>query len=217
MIKAVIFDMDGVLLDSEECIRKACIKALEQYGIHPVEEDFIPFTGMGEDKFIGGVAEKYGLQFTMEMKRQAYAVYAELADDLVVIYDGIPEMIRELRSRGYKVAVASAADETKVNINLRCMGLTREDFDAVVTGDQVERKKPFPDIFLEAARRIGMDPALCMVCEDAVSGCQGAKAAGMYCTGVVTSTFDPALLTEAGADRLVAKTPMILSFLETHA
>lgn len=213
MIHNIIFDMDGVLLDSELCIRTACIKALEAYGVHAAHEDFVPFTGMGEDRFIGGVSEKHGVPFRPEMKAEAYAIYEQLAPELVVVYDGIKELLETLRRRGIRIAVASAADLTKVLINLRCMGVSADDFGAVVTGSDVARKKPFPDLFLAAAEKIGATPAETLVMEDAVAGCQAAKAAGMRCVGVVTDTFDPNLLLDAGAERTVRHTPDILPLL----
>lgn len=215
MIRNLIFDMDGVLLDSEVCIREASIKMLEQYGVRASHEDFIPFTGMGENRFIGGVAEKHGIAFKPEMKAQAYQLYEQLADRYVVVYEGVADMIVRLKTGGYRVAVASAADETKVLINLRCMGLEQALFDAIVTGSEVANLKPHPDIFLEAAKRIGAEPHESMVIEDAVAGCEAARAAGMRCAGVATATFDPQQLRDAGAEWILDKTTELQGLLET--
>ena len=214
MIKNVIFDMDGVLLDSETGIRTACMEMFKRYGVQAKHEDFVPFTGMGENRFIGGVAQKYGVPFVEEMKTQAYAIYESIAEEYVVVYEGIRDLILELKKRGFKIAVASSADAVKVKVNLKCMGLQAEDFGAVITGTDVVRNKPFPDVFLLAAEKIGADPAQSLVVEDAVSGCQAAKAAGMACIGV-TSTFPAEKLSEAGADHIVSRTVDILPILET--
>lgn len=204
--------MDGVLIDSEEAIRTACIKMLEQRGINPSPEDFIPFTGMGENRFIGGVAEKYGLKFDISMKDEAYRIYDEIAEESTVVFDGVRELILSLKQQGYKLAVASAADSVKVKINLRCMKLSPADFDALVTGSDVSKHKPDPEAFLTAAERIGANPAESVVIEDAVAGCKAAKSAGMGCIGVM-STFDAAKLKEAGADFVVDKTVEITKYL----
>ena len=98
-----------------------------------------------------------------------------------------------------KIAVATSADRRKLEANLREIGLSEADFDATVDGLQVERKKPYPDIYLEAARRVGTDPSHCLVVEDAVSGVQAAKAAGCSCLGLAGS-FSEAELRAAGAD-----------------
>lgn len=214
MLKNIIFDMDGVLLDSEECIRTACIHMFKNYGVNAKHEDFIPFTGMGETKFIGGVAEKYNLEFNPpKMKAEAYAIYEQLAEQFVVIFPGIKELTIELRKRGYKIAVASSADEVKVLINLKCIGLTRNDFDAVVTGTDVSKNKPDPEIFLAAATKIGADPQETLVVEDAISGCMAAKAAGMRCVGV-KSTFAAEKLLDVGALQVLEKTVDLLDILD---
>jgi beta-phosphoglucomutase-like phosphatase (HAD superfamily) len=83
--------------------------------------------------------------------------------------------------------------------NLRELGLPPGTFDAVVVGEDIIHKKPAPDIFLEAARRLGLEPQACLVIEDAVSGVQSAKAAGAQCLGLTTS-FAPEQLLSAGAD-----------------
>jgi len=204
-IEYIIFDMDGVLVDSEKAIRAACIEMLGRRGTRVTPEDFIPFTGMGEDRFIGGVAEKYGIPYTRDMKAEAYAIYGEIAREHVIVYDGINDFILDLKTRGYKVAVASAADEVKVNINLGCIGLSAADFDAVVTGSDVTKHKPDPEAFLTACEKLGGSPERAVVIEDAVAGCKAAKAAGMACIGVM-STFDAAALKNAGADFVVEKT-----------
>ena len=92
----------------------------------------------------------------------------------------------------------TSADAVKAEANLVELGLSRADFDAFVTGLDVERKKPHPDIYLAGARLIAVDPADCLVVEDAVSGAQAARAAGCSCLGI-TSSFSKAELAAAGA------------------
>ena len=213
MIRYIIFDMDGVLVGSEKAIRAACMKMFERRGLTVQPDDFIPFTGMGENRFIGGVAEKYGKTFTPDMKAEAYKIYGEIARDNVIVYDGVKQLIMDLKERGYKVAVASAADDVKVKVNLACIGLTKDDFHAVVTGDDVSRHKPDPEAFLLACEKLGGVPGQSVVVEDAVAGCQAAKAAGMKCIGVM-STFDADMLKNAGADFVVERTPDMLAVVE---
>ncbi|MCL2068541.1 MAG: HAD-IA family hydrolase [Oscillospiraceae bacterium] len=212
MIKYIIFDMDGVLVDSEAAIRAACIEMFARRGLAVNGEDFIPFTGMGENRFISGVAEKYGMDFSLDMKAEAYAIYAEIAHEHVIVFEGITELIEQLRGRGLKLAVASAADDVKVRVNLSCIGLGYDDFDAVITGSDVTKHKPDPQCFLMACEKLGGIPAQSLVVEDAVAGCKAAKAAGMACIGV-TSTFGADELLAAGADCTVDKTPGIAAKL----
>lgn len=213
MIKNIIFDMDGVLIDSENAIRTACIEMFKDRGVTALPEDFLPFTGMGENSFVGGVAEKYGLKYEPAMKAEAYKIYDRIADEYIITFDGIKELILKLKELGYKVAVASAADAIKVEINLRCLKLSPHDFDALVTGNDVTKHKPDPTVFLMAAERMGAKPSESLVIEDAVSGCQAAKAAGMSCIGIM-STFDEATLKKAGADFVVANTPDMLGIMD---
>jgi len=98
-----------------------------------------------------------------------------------------------------RLAVASSADRMKVEGNLRQLGLPSGTFDAVVVGEDIILKKPAPDIFLEASRRLGLEPGACLVIEDAVSGVKAAKTAGSRCLGLTTS-FSAEQLLGAGAD-----------------
>ena len=185
--KAILFDMDGVLIESEFLMRHSAIQALAEYGINAKHEDFVEFTGMGEDKFVGGVAEKYGHSYTFDMKERAYDYFGQQVKELAHVPAGVKEMLLALHEKGYTMAVCSAADLRKVRYNIQAIGVDESIFSALVTGSDVERKKPFPDIYLEGARRVGIDPKDCLVIEDAVSGIQAAHAAGMDAVGVPTT------------------------------
>ena len=185
--KAILFDMDGVLIESEFLMRASAIHALAQYGIPAKHEDFREFTGMGEDKFVGGVAEKYGHTYTFDMKEKAYDYFGANVKEMAHVPEGVKEMLMALHEKGLVLAVCSAADLRKVRYNIQAIGVDESIFSALVTGSDVARKKPFPDIYLEGARRIGMEPKDCLVIEDAVSGIQAAHAAGMDAVGVPTT------------------------------
>jgi HAD superfamily hydrolase (TIGR01509 family) len=199
MTRAVIFDMDGVLTDSEPVINAAAIAGLREYGIDPKPEDFAPFVGTGEDRYIGGVAAKYGLRYVPAMKRRVYEIYLEIMPGLIRAFPGVHELVRALQAHGVRLAVASSADRVKVEANLRAIAVDLAWFGAVVVGEDVEHKKPAPDIFLAAARKLGVPPGECCVVEDAVNGVAAAKAAGMRCVAVEQS-FAAALLQPAGPD-----------------
>ena len=193
--KAILFDMDGVLNESEFLMRHAAIQALADYGIQARHEDFREFTGMGEDKFVGGVAEKYGHTYDKAMKELAYDYIGQQVKEMAEVPEGVKEMLHALHEKGLMLAVCSAADLRKVRYNIQAIGVDESIFTALVTGSDVERKKPFPDIYLEGARRVGVDPKDCLVIEDAVSGIQAAHAAGMDAVGVPT-TFSKKELAE---------------------
>ncbi|MFN8207721.1 MAG: HAD-IA family hydrolase [Bacteroidales bacterium] len=203
MIRGVLFDMDGVLVDSEEFICEAAIKMFAEEGLSVNPGDFLPFVGMGENRYLGGVAEKYKFPFILEKhKARTYAIYEEITHGRLVPLPGVYEFIRRCKERQLKLAVATSADKIKLDINLRSLNLPSGTFDCTVNGLEVDRKKPFPDIYLEAAKRLGLRPQECLVVEDALSGIEAALAAGCRCLALQTS-FPPEKL---GAANWTCKT-----------
>jgi beta-phosphoglucomutase len=179
MIEAVLFDMDGVLVDSEEFICRAAILMFMENGLMVNEKDFIPFIGMGENRYLGGVAEKYDFPFDVNRdKKRTYEIYQEITRGKLKPLPGVLKFINKCRNKNLKLAVATSADEIKMLTNLREIGIPAAAFDATVNGLEVERKKPFPDIYLEAAKRLNVNPAYCLVVEDALSGEKAGKSAG---------------------------------------
>ncbi len=188
MLKAVLFDMDGVLVDSEPFICQAAIAMFREHGLEVRESDFIPFVGTGENRYIGGVAEKYGFDLHKERdKARTYEIYEEITQGKLSPLPGTIEFISACRQAGLLLAVATSADEAKMLINLREIGIPASSFDTTVNGLQIERKKPYPDIYLMAAFLLGLDPSSCLVVEDAPSGLKAGKAAGSRCLGLTTS------------------------------
>jgi HAD superfamily hydrolase (TIGR01509 family) len=197
MIEAVIFDMDGVLADSEPLIKASATQMFLEKGYTVEPDDFNPFVGTGELRFIGGVAEKYGIELDLEAaKSRTYEIYLDLVPEHLNPYPGGKELFEECRSRGLKLALASSADRMKIDANLNHIDLAPALWDAVVSGEEVTRKKPAPDIFMIAASKLGVAPSACVVIEDAVHGVQAAKSAGMHCVGVA-QTFPREHLSEA--------------------
>ncbi|MBQ6819616.1 MAG: HAD-IA family hydrolase [Clostridia bacterium] len=212
MIQAVIFDMDGVLVDSEFAMRTAAILALKEWGVFAEHEDFIPFTGAGEDRFVGGVAELHGVPYVVEMKHRAYAIYLEICNDTIHRFPEIPETVERLSAMGLKIAIASAADAIKVNANIGAAGINPMYLGALVTGDDVQKKKPDPAAFLLAAEKLGVEPQYCVVIEDAVNGIKAAVNAGMKSVGI-PSSFAPEELLAAGADAIADETRLLPELL----
>ena len=148
---------------------------------------------------IEDILQKHMAMTEERMKEESYRLFCENAPRLVRVMPWSVELIEALEARGYMLSVASAADRIKVEANLACLGRGTRDFASVVTGADVERVKPAPDIFLRAAELCGVDPADALVCEDALSGVRAAKAAGMTAVAVTTS-FSREALEDAGAD-----------------
>ena len=184
-IRAVIFDMDGVLTNSEPLINTAAIAMFKEKGLMVQPEDFLPFVGTGEERYVAGVAEKYHFPLdAVAAKQRTYEIYLDLVPSQLEAFPGVHDLVRRCRRAELRLAVASSADKIKVVANLKKIELPTETWDAVITGERVEQKKPAPDIFLTAARDLGVLPAQCVVVEDAVNGIEAAKAAGMRCVAV---------------------------------
>ena len=189
--------MDGVLVDSEHFICKAAVMMFRELGIDVSPQDFQPFVGMGENRYLGGVAEQRGIKMDIEqVKARTYEIYENIVRGKLSPLPGAHEFISKCRNKGLKLALATSADSIKMEVNLKEIGLSRDSFQTIITGLDVKKKKPFPDIYLKAAKRLGVKPGDCLVVEDAVSGIEAAKAAGCRCLAVTTS-FDVAALKEA--------------------
>jgi len=196
-IEAVIFNMDGVLTDSEPLINAAALSMFREKGLAVQPEDFHPFIGTGDDRYIGGVAEKYRFPIDLpSAKKRTYEIYLERVPSALEASPGAVELVRACRNAGLKVAVASSTDLVKIDANLKKIGLPPELWDAIVTAEDVVCKEPAPEVFLVTARKLGLAPDRCVVIEDAMNGVQAAKAAGMRCLAVA-QTFSPEQLQPA--------------------
>jgi len=203
MIKAVLFDMDGVLVDSEELIYLAAKQMFREHGISVAREDFKPFIGTGENSYLGNVAKKYGFSLDINRdKARTYEIYAQIAPRQLRLLSGVKSFIRKCKHKRLRLAVATSADEVKMMVNLKATGLYTGIFDAMVNGLEVYHKKPHPEIYIKAAKKLNLEPSACLVVEDAVNGIEAARAAGAKCLAV-TGSFTASEL--AKADWIVNK------------
>ncbi|XP_072974846.1 protein SUPPRESSOR OF QUENCHING 1, chloroplastic isoform X2 [Typha angustifolia] len=190
-VSAVLFDMDGVLCNSEEPSRMAAVDVFAEMGVSVTVDDFVPFTGTGEANFLGGVASVKGVKgFDPEAaKRRFFEIYLDkyAKPNSGIGFPGALELIMECKRNGLKIAVASSADRIKVDANLAAAGLPASLFDAIVSADAFENLKPAPDIFIAASKILNVEPSQCIVIEDALAGVQAAEAAEMRCVAVTTT------------------------------
>ena len=214
MTYSILFDMDGVLVDTEPVINKAAILTLKEYGIDAQKDDFTPFIGTGETRYLSGVAEKYGHCYHPQMKDRLYEIYLEIANDLLKIQPGALECLQTLKEKGYPLALASSADRIKIDANLRVAGIDPAYFRAIISADDVTYKKPHPEIYLTAAERISALPATCLVIEDALTGVRAAKRAGMRCIAITTS-FAKEKLADEQPDRICANLSEVCQEIQT--
>lgn len=196
-VSAVLFDMDGVLCNSEEPSRRAAVDVFAEMGVQVTVDDFVPFMGMGEAYFLGGVASAKSVEGfdPNAAKKRFFEIYLSkyAKPNSGIGFPGAYELVSQCKSNGLKVAVASSADRIKVDANLAAAGLPITMFDAIVSADAFENLKPAPDIFLAASRILDVPTSECIVIEDALAGVQAAKAAKMRCIAVTTTLSEDTL------------------------
>jgi len=197
MIKAVILDVDGVIIDSEEAIAIASIQMFKElYNIEVKAQDFLPFVGTGSARYVEGVAEKYGINIDVKKatKRREENFIKNL--NKLRLFPKVKDFIRIVKQAGLKIAIATSSDQNRFQPAFREVGLKEQQFDVIVTGDQVKYKKPYPEIYLTTAKKLKLKPADCMVIEDSIAGIEAAKRAGAFSVAV-TNTFSKKDLSEA--------------------
>jgi len=200
VIRAVIFDMDGVIVDSEPYSMQALLEILQEYGIQPTVEDLQRSFGRRVRDDFARYFQQYGATADVgEAIARKHARYYRLAAGHLRAFPGVMLLIARLRRCGYRLGLASSGDHTKIAFGLNALGLDGV-FDLVVSGDDVTQGKPDPEIYRTVARRLAVHPAECVVIEDAPAGVQAAKSAGMHCIAI-TNTVPPAQL--QGADLIV--------------
>jgi HAD superfamily hydrolase (TIGR01509 family) len=197
VLKAVIFDVDGTLVKSEPCSEAALIAVFAEHGLHVESVDFGPFIGGCELLAIETIAADHGLQLdpqqAMDRKNQHYL---RLASEFIKPINGVHQYVEKCWSRKLLTALATSAFRTRLGANLRVLGFAPDDFDCVLSGDDVKKVKPDPAIFLMAAEKMGVLPSECLVVEDAINGLRAARAAGCRSLALTTS-FPAEKLTEA--------------------
>jgi HAD superfamily hydrolase (TIGR01509 family) len=182
-IGAILWDMNGVLLDDEAHQWEAFKRALSERGIDVPEEDFARYCGVTEQECFGtalGVAGDHPtVRECMDRRR---AVYREIMRGRLPFYPGAREAVVAAGERGYVQAIASGACREEVGAVAEALGLHH--FRAVVSAEDVSRGKPHPEGYLKAAVQAGVSPSQCLVVEDSIHGIEAALAAGMRCVAV---------------------------------
>lgn len=179
-MKAFIFDMDGVIFDSERLYIDCCIEIAEKLGMDHIVETCHRCIGVTTEVTEAILLETYrDIDLVNRFREQSIAlVRSKIDSGLLEMKPGVRELLNSLCERGCRIAIASSTRTDIVENELADAGL-RGFFSAVVGGDQAQRSKPNPDIFLKAAELLGEKPGNCVVIEDSFNGIRAAKAAGM--------------------------------------
>ncbi len=197
-IKYIIFDMDGVLINSESVCTKAAIAALSEVGITAGPEDFKPYIGAGEDKFIIEICQRLNKEHLVETALpRLYELFAKYVFEDLEVYPSTHKLIEELRKRHFHLAIASSSAADKLAVSLEAAKISPDWFDVIITGSDVTQKKPSPEIYFVAMDELDADPEECIVIEDALNGIRAAKGSGAFCFAVTTSFSKEELEKEA--------------------
>lgn len=191
-VQAVIWDLDGVIIDSADEHRRAWQRLAREEGVTLTDADFWATFGKRNDDIF---AILWGPLSPEELRRLAdrkEAYFRELIRETAAPLPGAMELMQSLHEAGFSQALASSAPIENIQLISDVLGLERY-LSVLVSGETVPRGKPAPDIFLKAATELGVEPARCLVIEDAVAGVEAAHAAGMRCIAVAGNRDLPGL------------------------
>ena len=195
MLRGVIFDMDGVLVDNMRVHMRALAEFARRHGIENIDIDkAMSMNGMGSGEFFKAVLppeliERIGVK---RLNTEKETLYREIYAPELTPAAGLVEMLNDLRAHGVRMAVGTSAITANLDFVLDGLGI-RHFFDALITADMVTRTKPDPEIYLRALSELDLPASRCLVFEDALAGIEAALAAGMNTVALSTS-ISPAIL-----------------------
>jgi HAD superfamily hydrolase (TIGR01509 family) len=197
--RGVVFDLDGTLVDNMPFHVEAFATFVKRHGLPPVEQAMRGRLDGKRNRDIFPILFGHPLDDAtfLQLEEEKESLYRELSLGRLVPVPGLPRLLETLDARGIGAAVATSAPVGNVVHTLDELGLAGR-FRAIVRSDQVPHGKPAPDVYLEAARRLGVPPVACLAFEDAPAGVLAAKAAGMTCVALTTS-FTPEAFAVHGA------------------
>ena len=179
-IKAVIFDMDGIIFDTELVYLRVWSEVFEKYGYKMTKELYVTVMGTGRKNVIKTFLENFGDDLPIEKmyEEKDNQLFYRIENQGIPLKEGVKELFSMLKEKDYKIALATSAKRERVEKQIKDKWL-KESFDAIVCGDDVEKGKPSPDIFLKAAKEIDVEPENCFVVEDSPAGIKAAFSGGM--------------------------------------
>lgn len=191
-IKALVFDMDGLLFDSERIVQRSWQKAGEQLGYPAMGNQIYQTLGMNlagrNEYFRRAIGRDFPCdEFTRKAREHFFCIVSK---EGLPMKPGAQELLAYAKEKGYRIGIATSSRREYARNNLEQAGILSY-FDAGVYGDMVERAKPDPEIYLRACGCLGMDPAVCMALEDAPAGIRSAYAAGLLPVAVPDLVYPP--------------------------
>ena len=186
-LEAVLWDLDGVIADTADYHYRAWQEVFKERGVAFSKADFMPLFGRRHDtivRFALGDSLSPAEFHAISEKKQA--LYRRLVSQNIIPLPGAVALIKSLNEHGIKTAIGSSAVPENIDVILKGIGIENR-FQAIAYGTEVAEGKPSPQIFLLAAKKLGVKPADCVVIEDAIAGVAAARRAGMKCVAVTNS------------------------------
>lgn len=181
--KAVVLDMDGVIIDSEPLHKQVEQEMLKKLGVNLPHEEHVKFAGVGKEMWTI-LKEQFGYNREVnetELHKEKRTRYlTQLRSKPIVPIDGIVDIVNIAKKAGLKIAVASSSSLENIELVTKSIGIF-DDLDLSVSGDDLPRTKPHPDIFLRTSELLNINAHECLVIEDSTNGIKAAKEAGMFC------------------------------------
>jgi HAD superfamily hydrolase (TIGR01509 family) len=199
-VRAVVFDLDGVLVETESINVRSAMLAFSALGHELDPSDAASIVGRHPIDYVPPLADRFGLSAADRdrLKEIQNEAYRQAWDDEARLTEGAVEALGTLQRRGFRLGLGTSAGRAHTERCLRRFRL-QGTFEVVLTWDDVARRKPDPEIYLESARRFGLVPREVLVVEDSGYGVQAAIAAGAVCVGVRTPTTPPERIAAAAA------------------
>jgi len=211
-IKAVLFDLDGTLVDSLEAIVNAVEKALESRGLKCDSAKVVKMIGLPLENIFGVLAPNLSKQEIWQLVNEYRKYYMTYHLENTTIHPSAQLVLRKLKAKGFKLGIITSKYRKPVMDVLFHFGIA-ELFDSVVTGYEVKKHKPKPDIVLEAAKRLGVNPKQCVVVGDSPVDVESGKRAGSFTIAVVSNTYDRKLLEDAKPTIVIEQLEEILKIV----
>lgn len=184
LAKAFVFDMDGVLIDSEPLHFKSCQDFLQPYNVSYTQADHAQFIGTTDEYMWNIYSQKYQINISAkQFIEEREKILVELITNGAVARPGVYDFLEQLKQLDVPVAVASSSSLATIAVVLEALNI-RHYFECIASGEEVAHGKPAPDVFLLAAERLSVAPQHCVVIEDSHNGTKAAKAAGTYCIAI---------------------------------
>lgn len=216
LTKYIIFDMDGVLVNSFPVSVRSALEALKGLGIRVKKSDLTQYIGTGEKNFILGPCKSFGKEnLASQGIAEFYRLFNEYVKTDLAVFPSVHRVLSALKSAGFKLSLASSSEREKLSETLSSAQIREDIFDVIVSGSDVPEKKPSPLIYLKTVEKLGAKPQECIVVEDALSGVFAAKSAHLPCLAVTTS-FSKELLLDAGADYVSDDLSELLEYLNLN-